>query len=199
MTATIFLVRHAAHGLLGKRLVGRMSGISLSEEGREQAERLAQRLARERLTAIHASPRERAQETAAPIGRATGLSVETVSALDEVDTGQWTGRSFDELKDDPRWKQWNEARLVARAPGGESMLEVQRRVIDHVEMARTRHGEARVAMVGHSDVIRAALLYYLGMSIDEFGRVEVSPASLSTLSIGDWGAKVVLLNETISA
>lgn len=198
MTTTYFLVRHAVHGLLGEKLVGRMTGVALSAAGRKQAQQLVQRLAGERVTAIHASPRERTRETAAPLAEHIGIPVHVAPELDEVDLGEWTGRSFEELKTDMRWEQWNKARLIARPPGGESMLEVQRRVVGHLETTRTAHPDGRIVVVSHSDVIRAALLYFLGMSIDEFARIEVSPASVSTVVIGDWGAQVVLLNETAS-
>ncbi len=199
MTTTFFLVRHAAHDLLDRVLVGRMTGVSLSESGREQAQWVTQRLAREGLNLVQSSPQDRARETASPIARDRGLPLEIVPMLDEVDVGEWTGCSLDELKADPRWQQWNSARLVARAPGGESMLDVQARIVQHLQKTSSAHPDGRIAVVSHSDVIGAALLYYLGMSIDEFGRIELSPAGISTLLVGNWGAKIVSLNEPVAA
>ena len=128
-----FLVRHAAHELVDRVLCGRMPGVRLGEEGRAQARRLADRLSRERVAAIHTSPLERARETAAPIAETFKLTPEMCETINEIDVGEWAGREFAMLGDDPRWAAWNSARGVTRAPGGETMLDVQARVIGHLE------------------------------------------------------------------
>ncbi len=195
MTLVVHLVRHAAHGLLGRTLTGRMPGVSLSPEGRAQAERLAARLAGEPIRAVLTSPLERARETAEPIAAALGLESRVEPALNEIDFGEWTGRSFDALEDDPAWRRWNAARGLARPPGGETMLAVQARMRDHIDGLRTEHPDGQVALVSHCDVIRATLLLYLGLPVDAYDRIAVDPASVSTVAIGDWGARVLSLNE----
>jgi len=84
VTTTFFLVRHAAHDLLDRVLVGRMTGVSLSESGREQAQWVTQRLAREGLNLVQSSPQDRARETASPIARDRGLPLEIVPMLDDA-------------------------------------------------------------------------------------------------------------------
>jgi broad specificity phosphatase PhoE len=192
---TLFLVRHAAHDLVDRVLCGRMVGVRLGEQGRAQAERVAVRVSRETVAAVQASPLERARETAEPIARRFGLGVEVADALTEINVGEWAGRPFDELRDDPRWTRWNAARSITRAPGGETMLEVQARIVAHMEALRARFPESGVVLVSHADVIKAALAYCLGLSLDALQRFEIAPASLSTVVVGDWGAKVVSLNE----
>lgn len=199
MTTTFFLVRHAAHGHLDRTLCGRMPGVRLGEEGRAQAEALAPRLARERLDAIYASPLERAQETAAPVAARAGLPLQTLPALNEIEFGEWSGRSFEELHGDPRWAAWNTARHVTRPPGGETILEAQARAVGALEALRARHGEARLALVSHSDVIKLVIAYALGLAPEAMGRFEISPASISAIVLGDWGAKVESLNEQVAA
>ena len=190
-----FLVRHAAHELVDRVLCGRMPGVSLGEEGRAQARRVAERLARERITAIHTSPLERAQETAAPIGERLRLAPEVHEALNEIALGEWAGHSFEDLSQDPRWQSWTSARAVSRPPGGESRLEVQARAVGHLERARAAYPDQAVVLVSHADVIKAALLYCLGMPVDGYRLFEIGPASISTLVMGDWGAKVIAMNE----
>lgn len=197
--AVFFLIRHGAHDLLDRVLCGRMTGVPLNANGREQAERVGRRLSKERIDLLQSSPLERARETAAPLSRHTGAPLQIASALTEIDLGEWTGRSFEDLKTDAVWHRWNEARHVARAPAGESMLEVQQRVISHLDGVRAEHPDGRVALVSHSDVLRSVILYYLGMSLDEFGRIEISPASISTLVVEHWGAKILALNEVAAS
>ena len=171
-----FLVRHAAHELVDRVLCGRMPGVNLGDEGRAQAKRVAARLARERIRSIHTSPLERAQQTAAPIAEQLNLTPEIHEAIGEIDVGEWAGRDFASLQDDPRWASWNRARSVARPPGGETMLEVQARVMGHLERARAIHPDEAVVLVSHADVIKAALLYCLGMPIDGYRLFDIGPA-----------------------
>ncbi|MBK5957712.1 histidine phosphatase family protein [Rhodoplanes elegans] len=197
MTTTFFLVRHAPHGLQDRVLVGRTPRIGLSDEGRRQAAALAVRLSTEALTSVHASPRERAQQTANPIAEAARVVVTISPDLDEIDFGIWTGRGVVEMADDPTWRRWNENREHARAPDGESMQEVQQRAVGLLDRLARTHPDGRIAAVSHGDVIRAALLHYLGMRLDAYDRLEVSPASVSTLVVGAWGARLLSLNEQV--
>lgn len=197
MTTTFLLIRHAAHGLLGRVLAGRMGGVHLSEEGRAQADGLAGKLRGEDVRLVQSSPMERARETAQPIAAALGLPVEVSPALGEIDFGAWTGRAFDELDGDAGWICWNAARSLARPPGGESAVEVLVRLLAHVERLRERHADETVALVSHCDVIRALLLHALGLPPEAYARIEIAPASISRLVIGDWGARVDGLNERV--
>jgi probable phosphoglycerate mutase len=198
LPVTLYLVRHAAHALVGRVLAGRMAGVGLGEEGRRQSGRLAERLAGTPLDAIHASPRERAQETAAPLAARHGLAVETASALDEIDFGAWTGRPFAELGEDPVWENFNRFRSGTRPPGGETMLEAQARILGFCEEIRRRRPDGHVALVSHADVLRGAILHWLGAPLDLFLRIEVEPASLTIVELAEWGPRLLLLNETIA-
>lgn len=198
MTTTFFLLRHAAHDNVGGFLAGRSSGVRLGEAGLVQAARLGERMARERFDAIVASPRERTRQTADAIAEArSGMSVETAEALDEVDFGTWSGSDFAALDADPLWRRWNMVRSLTRTPGGETMLEVQRRVLTLIEELGELHGEGAVVLVSHGDVIKAAVCHVLGLPIDAWPRFEIGPASITTIVIGDWGAKVLTLNEVV--
>jgi probable phosphoglycerate mutase len=197
VTATILLIRHAAHSHLGHILSGRSPDIALSSDGLTQAGALADRLSKTRLHGVHASPVQRAQETAAAIAaERRHLAVETVPALDELDFGDWSGRAFVELEGDPRWATWNESRSTAAAPNGESMAEAQARAWAHIEEVALASSNQTIAMVSHCDIIRAVVAHVLGVSLDHYGRFDIDPASVSRLAVGEWGAKVLSLNET---
>ncbi|WP_230530185.1 histidine phosphatase family protein [Microvirga roseola] len=199
MTTTFLLVRHAAHDRVGTVLCGRMPGVTLGALGRSQAQRLAERLAREDVACIRTSPLERARETAEPIAERVGLTPEACEAIMEIEFGSWTGKNFEALADDPRWRSWNNARSVSRPPGGETMLEAQIRIVGAIEELRALHPGRRIVLVSHGDVIKAALLYHLGLPIDACSRIEVEPASISTLAVGEWGSKVLRMNEVVAA
>jgi len=199
VTTTVHLVRHAAHDRLDRILCGRMADVTLSAQGRTQAAALAARFAEESVAAIYASPLDRARETAEPIAEHLGRAVQVREAFSEIDLGAWAGRAFDDLRDDPHWTRWNTARGVTRPPGGETMLEAQVRIVAGLERLCAEHPAESVVVVSHADMIKAALAYHLGLPLDAILRFEIGPASVSTLLVGAWGAKVVSLNEKVAA
>ena len=198
MAATLFLLRHAAHARVGSTLCGRMAGVSLGEEGQQQARALAGRLAGEAIEAVYSSPLERARETAAPVAERLGLTPRVEEDLVEIDFGSWTGRDFASLEGDPQWDRWNTQRATARPPEGESMAEAQARALGAVARLRAFHPEGRVAVVSHCDVIKAVLAAFLGITLDGIGRFEILPASISALALWPGGGKVLSMNETIT-
>jgi probable phosphomutase (TIGR03848 family) len=191
----LLLLRHAVTEHTGARLSGWMPGLHLSEAGREQAEALAGRLAPLPLDAIYASPLERCQETAAPLAEAKGLKVETLDDLGEVRYGDWTGRALKELAKEPLWKVVQATPSAARFPAGESLFEMQARAVLAIERLREAHPSQTVAVCSHADVIKAITCHYLGMHLDLFQRLAVSPASVTALAFGP-APFLVRLNDT---
>lgn len=194
---TLFLVRHASHGLLGKTLAGRMPGLRLSEIGQAEAERVAARLGRETIDEVLSSPLERARQTAAPIAARLNRAVAVVDELNEIDCGCWTGQSFATLADDPRWHVWNEARASACTPGGETMQAVQARAMALVK--RLSAGEGAAVLVSHGDVIKAIVAAILGLSLDRHDRLAIDPASITTVHMFGETGRIVQMNETVPA
>lgn len=186
MISRFLLIRHAPHAEMNRILTGRSTGISLDAHGRREAARLADRLSHQAIDALFTSPRERARETAEAIAaKHASLHVQVSDALDEVEFGRWAGVSFDALQADPLWRRWNEARSTVRAPGGETMAEVQARALRLIGSLADSSPGSTIALVTHAEVVRAVACHALGLSLDEWHRIEVAPASVSRLSVAD--------------
>ena len=197
MATTFLLIRHAAHIHLDKLFSGRMPGVPLSETGRAQAARLGAALASEPIDRIVHSPLDRTSETAVAIAAARGSAVPVAAAagLIEIDLGDWTGRSWQDFGDDPAWRDWNERRGSARIPGGETMGEAQARIVGCLAaLAREADGRT-VAVVSHSDMIRAAVAHVLELPLDRLLSFDVDVASVTRIVWGEWGARLLSLNE----
>lgn len=190
----LHLVRHGRHTIQGLVMVGRAADIHLAPEGRAEAERAAEWLARSGLDALYCSPLERARETAEPIARLTGLEPEIVDAATEVDYGEWTGFTLEQLQPDPLWRAWNQVRGFARAPNGETLAEVQARAVGLVVALRERHPEQRVALVSHGDTIKSVLAQALGIPLEFFLRLGVSPGSISSIQFFPSDLRVLRVN-----
>jgi broad specificity phosphatase PhoE len=191
---SFYFIRHAATDFVGKSISGRMPGVHINELGRKQAAQLAKRLGAQAIEAIYCSPQTRARETAEPLAIATGQEIVTAAALDELNFGAWTGRTYDELRELPDWRRFNSARSTTRIPHGELMLEVQSRAIGFVECIAGTHVRGSVVLVSHGDVIRAALAFYLGMPLEFLLRFEVSPASVSVVTLETGNPRVMCVN-----
>ena len=193
---TFLLVRHALHEFGGERIAGRTPDVHLSPDGLRQADALAERLAGTRIDALYASPVLRCQETAGRIAARQGLSVETADAITELGFGDWQGARLDALEHQDLWKRFNAFRSGTRAPNGELFLETQLRVVRFILERRERHEGRTVALVSHGDVIRAALLHFMGVPMELFLRMEISPASVSTVAVADYGPWILGINHT---
>jgi probable phosphomutase (TIGR03848 family) len=193
---TLFLIRHGQTDWIAKGVAGRLPGVHLNEEGRLQAARLAARLKRLPITAIYSSPLERTRETAAPLADALGLEVGPCAEAIELDFGGWQGARIPELDADPRWRAFNTLRSMTRAPDGELMPEVQTRIVAAIGRLRDAHPDGVVALFSHGDVIRSAVAYFAGVPLDLFQRIEIRPASITSLRFTEWGVLILGVNDT---
>lgn len=176
-------------------LVGRLPGIALSERGRNEIAAVAERLAESNIAALYSSPLQRTRESAEIVAARLGLAVALHDDLIELDFGEWTGATFEAIRADPRWPAWANQRSLATIPGGESMRQVQRRAVEALLEIGEAHPDASVVVVSHGDVIRAMLVFALGMPLDFYGRIEVAQGSLSTVRIDAAGIRVLAINE----
>jgi probable phosphomutase (TIGR03848 family) len=190
------LIRHGENDYVKKgMLAGRLAGVHLNAKGREQAQRLADMLTGAPVKAIYSSPLERTLETAQPIAQAVGLEIISRPGLIEVDFGEWQDQKLRTLGKLKLWKMVQNAPAVMRFPGGESFFEAQLRITaDLLELANQYEAKDLVICVSHSDPIRLAAAYFLGLPLDLFQRLSVSPGSITTLTLSEMGGRVLNIN-----
>jgi probable phosphoglycerate mutase len=192
------LIRHAVNDFVKTgRLAGWTPDVHLNAEGRAQAAALGQRLAQTQLDAAYSSPLERCVETAqAVLAHHPHLRLVLAEAIGEVRYGRWQGAALNELSKRKLWRVVQLSPSRARFPEGETLRAAQMRAVDALEQLAEQHPRQRVAVFSHSDLIKLILAHYLGMHIDLFQRIEVSPASISIIRLGFLRPSVVQINET---
>src|SRR5215218_5391552 len=193
---TLVLVRHAVTEQTGPLLTGRTPGVDLSHDGRRQAAALAERLADLPVAAVYASPIERTAQTAAAVAERHGLAVHSLAGALEADYGEWTGGKLADLAKTDLWKTVQRSPSRARFPGGESMTEMQSRMVVALEEVVVRHRGDLVVVVSHADPIKAAIAHYTGVHLDLFQRIVVSPASVTVFELAAHGAAMLKCNDT---
>lgn len=191
----MLLIRHGLTDAVGMRLTSRLPGVALNTRGIEQVAQLRDRLRDVPLAAVYSSPLERARATADPIARAHALDVNELDSLNEVDFGEWTGRTLEELSAIPGWARFNASRADADVPGGERAVDVQRRIVGALDQLQRRHDGEIVAAVSHGDVIRGAVLYAAATPLDLWYRFEISPASISVIAYHEGQPRLLGVNE----
>jgi probable phosphoglycerate mutase len=193
----VLLVRHGHTPTTGKQLPGRAKGLHLSDDGRKQAQTVADRIAAiSKVDAIYASPLERTRETAAPIAKAHGLRVRPNRGLLELDIGEWTGWELKRAAKTEEWKAVQNRPSAFRFPGGESFLEMQGRIVDAIERIRANHPGGTVVAVSHADPIKAAAADAVGTPLDLFQRIVISPCSVTAILYGDSSPIALTVNST---
>lgn len=194
---TIILVRHGENDWSKEnKLAGRIPGVHLNETGHRQAHAVAQRLAALPLKAVYSSPITRCVETAAYIADIHRLSIQHVDEVGEVEYGEWEGKKIKKLAKTAAWRAVQFFPSRVRFPRGEALREVQFRAVQAIEEIAAHHEEDLVAVVSHADIIRLVLAHYLGVHIDLFQRLVISPASASILSLdADGMVRVLRVND----
>ena len=193
------LIRHAVNDWVKTgKLAGWTSGVHLNDEGNAQAEALGKCLADVKLMALYSSPLERTMETAQAIAQyQEDVSVQAEEGLLEVGYGQWQGAKIANLAQKKAWYTVQHFPTRMQFPEGETMRGAQARAVDTVERLYDNHRKGgQVALVGHSDVIKMILAHYLGMHLDMFQRMVVSPASISVLHLSDNRPMIEVINDT---
>jgi broad specificity phosphatase PhoE len=156
------MIHLARHGQTAYNAEGRFQGhlpVPLDETGREQARALADTVAGVEVRTLVCSPLARARETADIVAARIGLEPDEDARFTETDTGDWTGRSFAEIKaEDPDgFHRYEISDPSFRYPGGESFGEQSDRVQAGLADLRARTDVLPVLVVCHRGVIRLAL------------------------------------------
>ncbi|MBI2857485.1 MAG: histidine phosphatase family protein [Chloroflexi bacterium] len=182
MPSKILLIRH---GQTEWNLIDRFRGraeLELDQAGRRQAEATAARLSDEGLSAVYSSPLKRAASTAQVIAQATGVRVDFLPDLTDVDYGDWQGLTLAQAQQrDPKtYAQWRHSPGAACFPRGETMEQVRARVAATVDSLRTRHIDQTIAIVSHVVVCRLMVLHLLDLESDRFWSVAHDNCGITT-------------------
>ena len=194
------MVRHGATVLTKEDRFAGATDVELSDEGREQVRRLANRLQSEKIVAIYASPLGRTVETASILAEPHGLEVQTRDGLREISHGHWeqmTRREVEE-KFPEEAAEWEKDPYTFAPSGGESGLAVTARALPVlIDLVRQHPGE-NILVVSHKATIRLLLSSLLGFDPRRYrDNLDQKPAALNIVDFRDAGrARLTLFNDT---
>ncbi|ELP64887.1 bifunctional RNase H/acid phosphatase [Streptomyces turgidiscabies] len=200
--ATFVLLRHGETLLTPQKRFSGSGGTdpSLSDVGRDQAERVAESLARRgTIEAIVASPLARTRQTAAAVATRLGLDVTVDDGLRETDFGAWEGLTFGEVREryPDDMNAWLASPKAEPTGGGESFAATARRMAVTRDKLIAAHAGRTVLLVTHVTPIKTLVRLALGAPPESLFRMELSAASLSAIAYyTDGNASVRLFNDT---
>jgi broad specificity phosphatase PhoE len=194
------MVRHGATVLSAEDRFAGVTDVELSEEGREQTRRLAERLSQEKITAVYASPLGRTIETARILAAPHHLDVQKCDSFREISHGHWEGmkRSEVEKKFPDEMAEWEKDPYTFAPAGGESGLAVTARALPAlIDLVRQYPGE-NILVVSHKATIRLLLSSLLGFDPRRYrDNLDQKPAALNIVDFRDpTRARLTLFNST---
>jgi broad specificity phosphatase PhoE len=200
LTLRLHVVRHGETESNRQGLALGRADVPLNDLGHKQAGHVAAALADEPLLAVYASPLQRTVDTAKAIAAAHGLPVTIEPAFIEMDVGEVEGLTFAELRE--RYpgllEMWASAEGPQTAmPGGERLLDVQKRATKAVRALLARHEDGAVCVVTHNFVILSLLADVLAVDLAAFRRLRHAVGAITTLDLRPGRpTRVVRLNDT---
>lgn len=193
----LLLIRHATNDFVQEgRLAGWTPGVHINAKGQREADALARRLNDVSIHAIYSSPLERAVDTAKAVAQCQQLDVQIVQDLGEGNPGAWTGKLVKDLQQTEEWKQMLAHPVGFRLPGGESIDEVQARMVHAIDALVAQHPKQVVAVFSHADPIKSVVAHYLGMDLNQFNKIAIDTASTTVFFFGENGPVLFRLNDS---
>jgi probable phosphoglycerate mutase len=196
----VFLVRHGATVLTAEDRFAGATDVELSDEGRDQARRLGDRLSSEKIGCIIASPMSRTLETASFLAAPHGLPVQKCDGFREISHGHWEQMTRREVEErfPKEAAEWEEDPYTFAPEGGESGLAVTARALPAlIDIVREHEGEC-IVVVSHKATIRLLLSSLLGFDPRRFrDNLDQSPAALNIVDFrSPTQARLTLFNDT---
>ena len=199
MTTRLYLVRHGATPLTAEDKFSGAENVYLSDEGREQVQHLAVRLADNDLSAVYTSPLDRTLETARILCKPHKLEPVLKDDLQEIHHGHWEGLTRQEVERRfaEEYAAWESDPFTFAPQGGESGISVLARALPVIREIVIQHKDQNVLVVSHKATLRLILSSLLGFDARGYrDRLDQAPACLNILDFKDpVRARLMLFND----
>jgi len=187
MSLRLFVLRHGETVFTRERRFAGWRDVPLTDAGLRQSEAAAAALSGVAISAVFASPLERARTSAEAVAKPHRVAVQIMPAFRELGFGAWEGRTRAEVEaaEPALYDVWRTAPDRFTAPGGESLPAVAKRVAEGIETLRADHDGESVVLVTHAVVIRLIVLDGLGLGPARLWSIDASPAGITVLEYRD--------------
>ncbi|MBI5327600.1 MAG: histidine phosphatase family protein [Deltaproteobacteria bacterium] len=194
-TTRLYLIRH---GQVVNHHEFRYNGhfdVDITDIGVMQMENVAAFIAKEPITVVYSSDLQRATKGAEIIGGYLSLKPVRFHAFRELHLGRWEGLTREEgAAKFPEEADFRFRDLAhAKVKGGENLYDLKERVMPALNEILHNHNGGHITIVAHGGVNRVILCDAMGLSIENFFRIEQDYGCLNIIDYFEDGAKVVKL------
>jgi broad specificity phosphatase PhoE len=189
----LFLVRHGE--VEGEGVLHGHVDVALTPRGRRQLGTVAERLRAEPLSAVYCSDLQRSRIGAELVARGRQLPVLPRPAFRELHMGEWDGKGVAELwRDDrERIERWWANLESFALPGGESLSDLNERILSALRTVLAEHREESICLVAHGGVNRVILFEALGLPLSRYHKLAQDYGCLNIIDYYPDGNAVVRL------
>ncbi|MCK8826486.1 alpha-ribazole phosphatase [Natroniella acetigena] len=194
METEVILVRHGETEWNRDFKFQGSQDVELSAEGKEQGEKLAVRLASEKIDKIYSSNLTRAYQTANLVAEKHELQVIQVDGLQEINFGEWEGMTYQEINEefDFTVDQWMKDPVTKKPPAGESLKQLEERTIKALKTIIKEETGNKIVVVSHGGVIKTLLCNLLEMPLNKSWKLKQSNTAVNILKFYEGQASVIL-------
>ncbi len=195
MTTRVYLMRHGEVQNSGEKRFNGHIDIDITDKGVDQMHRLAELLAKERVSVVYSSDLIRSVRGARIISERIGLEFKAMPELRERSVGAWEGLTAEEIgkRFPEEYAAWRADLLGYRPQGGESVHDVRERVLPVYRGIVAGHQGAEIAMLLHGGVNRIVLADAVGLDLRFLFRMEQSFGAMNIIDYFEDGIAVVNL------
>lgn len=195
----IYFVRHGeSEWNIINKVQGQKNSL-LTDNGKEQAEKLANRLKNHNIDIIYSSDLTRAYETAVTIGNKKNMEPIVNKNLQEMNFGIWEGMLFSDIKSKYKedYLKWVKSPELLEIPEGENIQDLEKRVGKEIKQIIEKHKGQNILIVSHGTALKTMILSLLGISLDNYKNLAMGNVSLSILEVRDYNNVLISYNDTV--
>ncbi len=192
----MYLIRHGEVANASEPVFNGHHDVELSPRGLKQISKVADLLSATTLNAVYGSDLIRAKKGAEIIAQAQGLAPIICPELREVNMGLWGGMTVREIEEKyPGEMEQRRHTLESYRPeGGETFLELQKRILPKFEAIVKQHAGETLAIVAHGGVNRVILGQILDYPLNQVKKLEQDFAAVNIIQFRGGQAAVELIN-----
>ena len=194
----LYLARHGESQWNSLKKIQGHKDIPLNNNGIKQANKLANRLLKEKIDIIYSSDLKRAFQTALIIGNKMNLEVTPAQEFREINFGPWEGLSIEEVN--KKYKKehimWMKCPDKLKLEGAETLMDLQNRALSKAKEIMKKNPNKNILIVAHGVTIKSIILGILGLDISYYNRISLTNTSLSIIDFRQYNAVLELLNDT---